>query len=94
VAAACETALQARAISSDYVLNVLSRSRPGTPAAEVTAPQTLSLREPPRADLSRYDRLLRKRAGELTMAAIMVLNVAGNAMVARDALVGVEHGAS
>ena len=69
VSVACELALEANAISDSYVLNALNRFKP-LPAAEVVeAPQRLKLKEEPKADVARYDQLLKK----LAMAAIAAM---------------------
>jgi hypothetical protein len=59
---ACELALEANAISDSYVLNALNRFRPQPPVEVITAPERLQLKEEPKADVSRYDRLLKKLA--------------------------------
>ena len=69
VAVACELALEAGAIGDTYVLNALNRFKP-QPAAEVlAAPQRLQLKEEPKADVARYDLLLKK----LALAAIAAM---------------------
>jgi transposase len=59
---ACELALEANAISDSYVLNALNRLKPQPPAAVVEAPKRLQLKTEPKADVKRYDRLLKKLA--------------------------------
>ncbi len=62
VSVACELALEAHAISDSYVLNALNRFKPQPSAQVVEAPQRLKLKEEPKADVARYDRLLKKLA--------------------------------
>lgn len=59
---ACELALEANAISDSYVLNALNRFKPQPPTEVVVAPPLLQLKEEPKADVARYDRLLKKLA--------------------------------
>ena len=66
---ACELALEANAIGDSYVLNALNRFKPQPPVEVIAAPQRLQLKEEPRADVARYDVLLKK----LALAAIAVL---------------------
>ncbi len=69
VAVACELALEAGAISDSYVLNALNRFKPQPSAEIVVAPQRLQLKEESKADVARYDRLLKK----LALAAIAAM---------------------
>ena len=57
VEAACAEALASGAAGADLVLNLLSRRRDPGPAPEVAVPERLRLREEPKADCARYDRL-------------------------------------
>ena len=59
VLVAIEVALQSGRISADHVLNVLARLKEPSPPALLpdSSPQALALMEPPRADVTRYDRL-------------------------------------
>jgi hypothetical protein len=66
---ACELALEANAISDSYVLNALNRFKPQPPVEVITAPARLQLKEEPKADVARYDRLLK----ELAVAAIAAM---------------------
>ena len=66
---ACELALEANAINDSYVLNALNRLKPQPPAEVIEAPQRLQLQEEPKADVARYDLLLKK----LAMAAIAAM---------------------
>jgi trans-aconitate methyltransferase len=59
---ACELALEAHAIDDSYVLNALNRLKPQPPVEVVAAPARLQLKEEPKADVARYDRLLKKLA--------------------------------
>ena len=68
VAVACELALEAGAIGSDYVLNAISRLKAPPRSTEVATPETLKLKEEPQADLHRYDALL----GKLVLVAAMM----------------------
>ena len=60
VTVACELALEAGTATADYVLNALNRLKPQPPTDPVATPANLRLREEPRADVDRYDTLLRK----------------------------------
>ncbi len=62
VLVAVELALESGRPSAEHVLNVLARLRDGLPAAEPLQTLTPSLREEPRADVQRYDRLREVRA--------------------------------
>jgi hypothetical protein len=57
VLVAAELALEAGRPSAEHVMNVLARLKEGRPAAESIGKPALSLREEPRADVQRYDRL-------------------------------------
>jgi len=69
VTVACELALEAGAIGDTYVLNALNRFKPQPSAEVLEAPQRLQLKEEPKADVVRYDRLLKK----LALAAIAAM---------------------
>ncbi len=69
VSVACELALEANAISDSYVLNALNRFKPEAPVEVIVAPRRLQLKEEPKADVTRYDRLLKK----LALAAIAAM---------------------
>ncbi|HXX11806.1 MAG TPA: IS21 family transposase [Burkholderiales bacterium] len=71
VTVACELALEAGTPSSDYVLNALNRLKPQPTIAPVATPAELRLKQEPRADVGRYDALLKK----LTLAALITLPV-------------------
>jgi len=71
VTVACELALEANAVSGDYVLNALNRFKPQPAAAKIETPENLKLKEEPKADVARYDRLLKKFA----LAALITLPV-------------------
>lgn len=68
VAVACELALEAGVASSDYVLNAVHRLKAPQRSGEVATPETLKLKDEPRADLARYDKLL----GKLVLIAAMM----------------------
>ena len=68
VAVACELALEAGVASSDYVLNAINRLKAPACSGEIATPETLRLKDEPRADLSRYDALL----GKLVLVAAMM----------------------
>ena len=68
VAVACELALEAGVASSDYVLNAVHRLKAAPRSGEVPTPETLKLKDEPRADLARYDKLL----GKLVLVAAMM----------------------
>jgi transposase len=57
---ACQKALQHGAVSSDVILNLLSRARDEDLPETIEPPPYLKLKEEPIADCSRYDRLLRE----------------------------------
>ena len=69
VTVACELALEASAISDAYVLNALNRFKQERVPEVIEAPQRLKLKEEPKADVARYDVLLKK----LAMAAIAAM---------------------
>ena len=69
VIVACELALEADAISDSYVLNALNRFKPQPATEVVAAPKRLQLKEEPKADVARYDLLLKK----LALAAIAAM---------------------
>jgi hypothetical protein len=69
VTVACELALEASAISDTYVLNALNRFKQEPLPEVIEAPQRLKLKEEPKADVARYDLLLKK----LAMAAIAAM---------------------
>ena len=71
VTVACELALEAGTPTADYVLNALNRLKPQPTIKPVETPESLRLNEEPRADVSRYDALLKK----LTLAALITLPV-------------------
>jgi hypothetical protein len=62
VSVACELALEAGSPSADYVLNALNRFKPQPQTTPVPTPAGLQLKEEPRADVARYDLLLKKLA--------------------------------
>ena len=68
VTVAFKLALEAGAVSSDYVLNAISRLKAPPRSAEIATPETLKLKEEPQADLGRYDKLL----GKLVLVAAMM----------------------
>ena len=70
---ACELALEANAINDSYVLNALNRLKPQPPVEIVVAPPRLQLKEEPKADVARYDRLLKKLAVAAIAAMPMLL---------------------
>ena len=69
VAVACELALEAGTPTADYVLNALNRFKPQPVIRPVPTPAGLQLKEEPRADVGRYDALLKK----LAVAALITL---------------------
>jgi hypothetical protein len=69
VAVACELALEAGTPTADYVLNALNRFKPQPMMKPVETPASLRLKEEPRADVGRYDVLLKK----LALAALITL---------------------
>ena len=69
VVVACELALEAGTPTADYVLNALNRFRPQPTVAPIATPAGLQLKEEPRADVGRYDALLKKFA----LAALITL---------------------
>jgi hypothetical protein len=82
VTVACELALEAGTPTADYVLNALNRLKPQPIIKPVATPAGLRLKEEPRADVGRYDTLLKK----LALAALITLPV----LVAAE----VPHGAA
>ena len=77
VAVACELALEAGSPTADYVLNALNRFKPQPTITPVATPASLQLKEEPRADVGRYDRLLKK----LALAALLTLPLLATAEV-------------
>ena len=61
---ACELALEANVLSSDYVLNALSRLKPQVRIEPIATPEGLKLATEPQADTARYDQLLNPPGGE------------------------------
>lgn len=59
VAVACELALEAGTPSAEVVLNILHRFRPQQTTEPVPTPDRLKLSQEPRADVNRYDALLK-----------------------------------
>jgi len=55
---ACELALEANIVQSDYVLNVIGRLRPGVAESTITLPDYFTLQEEPLSDCTRYNTLL------------------------------------
>ena len=68
VTVACELALEAGVVSSDYVLNAVHRLKAPPRAAVIATPESLKLAEEPQANLGRYDQLL----GKLVLLAAMM----------------------
>ena len=66
---ACELALEAGTPTADYVLNALNRFKPQPTITPIATPAALQLKEEPRADVGRYDALLKK----LVLAALFTL---------------------
>lgn len=60
VAVACELALEAGTPTAEVVLNILHRFKPQQTTESVPTPDQLRLRHEPRADVNRYDALLKK----------------------------------
>jgi transposase len=79
VAVACELALEAGTPTADYVLNALNRFKPQPTVKPVATPASLRLNEEPRADVGRYDALLKK----LVVAALCALPALAATEVAR-----------
>jgi hypothetical protein len=75
---ACELALEANAINDSYVLNALNRLKPQPSAEVVVAPPRLQLKEEPKADVARYDRLLKKLAVAAIAAMPMLMAAVSN----------------
>ena len=69
VTVACELALEAGMPTADYVLNALNRFKPQPTVKPIATPAGLQLKEEPRADVGRYDALLKK----LALAALITL---------------------
>jgi len=86
VVTACEMALQANVITSDYVLNVLSRAKPQPRVIPVALPQDLQLKTEPQANTMRYDQLLKNPTAK-SIAVVMAA-----AALAAQAMLEVSHG--
>lgn len=69
VVVACELALESGNPTGDYVLNALNRLKPQNELRTIETPEGLKLKEEPKADVTRYDILLRK----LVIAALVAL---------------------
>ena len=78
---ACELALEAGTPTADYVLNALNRFKPQPLSVPVPTPAGLQLKEEPRADVARYDALLKK----LALAALITLPLLVTSEVTRGA---------
>lgn len=59
VSVACELAIEAGAYSAEYVLNTLARMRSPLRIGPIETPEGLRLQQEPKADVARYDQLLR-----------------------------------
>jgi hypothetical protein len=81
VSVACELALEAGTPTADYVLNALNRFKPQPLTSAVPTPEGLQLKEEPRADVARYDALLKK----LALAALVTLPLLATPEVTRGA---------
>jgi transposase len=81
VSVACELALEANAISDGYVLNALNRFKPQPATEVVEAPQRLQLTLEPKANVARYDVLLKKLALAAIAAMPMLLAAVSNRVV-------------
>ncbi len=81
VTVACELALEAGTPTADYVLNALNRLKPQPTIKPVATPAELRLKEEPRADVGRYDTLLKK----LALAALLTLPVLASTEVPHGA---------
>jgi transposase len=81
VSVACELALEAGTPTADYVLNALNRFKPQPVIKLVPTPAQLQLKEEPRADVGRYDTLLKK----LALAALVTLPLLATAEVTHGA---------
>jgi hypothetical protein len=75
---ACELALDANAISDDYVLNALNRFKPQPSTEVLDTPKRLKLKDEPKADVARYDALLKKLAVAAIAAMPMLMAAASN----------------
>jgi hypothetical protein len=73
--------LEANAISDSYVLNALNRFKPQPPAEVIEAPKRLQLKEDPKANVARYDVLLKKLALAAIAAMPMLLAAVSNHVV-------------
>jgi hypothetical protein len=78
VSVACELALEANAISDDYVLNALNRFKPQPPTEMLETPKRLKLKNEPQANVARYDALLKKLAVAAIAAMPMLIAAASN----------------
>jgi transposase len=78
---ACELALEANAISDSYVLNALNRFKPEPPVEVIAAPTRLQLKEEPKANVARYDVLLKKLAMAAIAAMPMLMAAVANRVV-------------
>ena len=57
VEVACELALEQRLVNKSAVLNILARTTEDLPAPDITPPERLRLKIPPKADCAGYERL-------------------------------------
>lgn len=60
VTVACELAISDSAINRDYIFNVMSRLTESEPPEEIETPDSLKLRDEPKANCSKYDALLQE----------------------------------
>lgn len=88
VTVACELALEANVITSDYVLNMLSRFRPEAKVTAVPLPQDLQLKLEPEANPGRYNQLLKGPTPKTVMLA------ASAALWAAQTMLEGHHGAA
>ncbi len=72
---ACELALDAGTPSAEVVLNILHRFKPQPSQQTVPTPDGLRLQHEPKADVTRYDALLKKLC--VTLVVGMPLTTAG-----------------
>ncbi len=83
VAVACELALESGTPSAEVVLNILHRFKPQPTTVPVATPESLRLQHEPKADLGRYDTLLKKLSVTLVVSMPLITQTAGAVHAAR-----------
>ena len=83
VTVACELALESGTPTADVVLNILHRFKPQHAQQAIPTPDGLRLQQEPRADVARYDALLKKLCVTLAVGVPVIAKTAGVIHAAR-----------